>query len=227
MPSPAAPTVLFLCTGNYYRSRFAEILFNHLAGDAGLLHRADSAGLAENCRSRNEGPLSPHARQGLLERGVPLPEPARYPRDATSDDFEGAALVVALKEAEHRPFLAQRFADFLPVVRFWHIDDVQDAPPSAALPALEDEVHGLVRHLIGERITEPRAVVDGDELPDVRDGLTRLDRIILHELDRARKELGRESVPTTMLYGRVIERMDVAMPEFQRVLGRLLGRGQP
>ena len=25
------PTVLFLCTGNYYRSRFAEILFNHLA----------------------------------------------------------------------------------------------------------------------------------------------------------------------------------------------------
>ena len=25
------PVVLFLCSGNYYRSRFAEHLFNHLA----------------------------------------------------------------------------------------------------------------------------------------------------------------------------------------------------
>ena len=27
--------VLFLCTGNYYRSRFAEILFNHAAQSGG------------------------------------------------------------------------------------------------------------------------------------------------------------------------------------------------
>ena len=28
--------VLFLCTGNYYRSRFAEILFNSVAAQMGL-----------------------------------------------------------------------------------------------------------------------------------------------------------------------------------------------
>ena len=39
-------TVLFLCTGNYYRSRFAEVLFNSVDGKMGLPWRASSRGLA-------------------------------------------------------------------------------------------------------------------------------------------------------------------------------------
>ena len=38
--------VLFLCTGNYYRSRFAEMLFNALASRKDLDWTADSRGLA-------------------------------------------------------------------------------------------------------------------------------------------------------------------------------------
>jgi len=36
------PTVLFLCSGNYYRSRFAEIFFNWLAEEKSLSWRAES-----------------------------------------------------------------------------------------------------------------------------------------------------------------------------------------
>ena len=61
------------------------------------------------------------------------------------------------------------------------------------------------------------------DLPDARDGLTRLERAILVELHRAREELGRTSIPTTMLYGRVVERVNVGVPEFQRALQRLVG----
>ena len=39
--------VLFLCSGNYYRSRFAEHLFNWLAAKVNLSWRADS----EACES--------------------------------------------------------------------------------------------------------------------------------------------------------------------------------
>jgi protein-tyrosine-phosphatase len=34
--------VLFLCTGNYYRSRFAELLFNYRARSTGLAWEASS-----------------------------------------------------------------------------------------------------------------------------------------------------------------------------------------
>ena len=60
-----------------------------------------------------------------------------------------------------------------------------------------------------------------DHIPDVRDGLTRLQRIVLFELDRARRELGRESVPTVMLYGRVVEHVPIDEAELQAVLRSL------
>jgi len=63
-----------------------------------------------------------------------------------------------------------------------------------------------------------------DYLPDVRDGLTRLERVILVELSRTQQELKGRNVPTAMLYGRVCEYLNVSVPEFQRVLGRLLGK---
>lgn len=62
-------------------------------------------------------------------------------------------------------------------------------------------------------------------LPDARDGLTRLERVILVELARLENERGGASVPTAMLFGRVVERVDVSAAEFQRVLTRLVGRG--
>ncbi len=63
-----------------------------------------------------------------------------------------------------------------------------------------------------------------DDLPDVRDGLNRIQRIVLYELDKARRELGREFVPTVMLYGRVVERVNISEERFQAVL-RSLGVG--
>ena len=64
-----------------------------------------------------------------------------------------------------------------------------------------------------------------DLLPDVRDGLSRLERVILYELHEAQRELGDRNVPTALLYGRVVEKVDVSIDAFQATLQRLVSPG--
>jgi hypothetical protein len=68
-----------------------------------------------------------------------------------------------------------------------------------------------------------------DRLPDVRDGLTRVERVILWQLHEAQKELAARGMPernvaSALLYGRVVEHVNISVPEFQRVLARLVGK---
>lgn len=64
-----------------------------------------------------------------------------------------------------------------------------------------------------------------DRIPDVRDGLTRVERVVIYVLHQTQKERGGRHVPTAMLYGRVVEHIDISVDELQRVLQRLTGRG--
>ena len=77
-------TVLFLCTGNYYRSRFAEVLFNSVAGKMGLPWRASSRGLALERGVNNVGPMEVSAVKALEARGLrAAAEFGRFPIHAT------------------------------------------------------------------------------------------------------------------------------------------------
>lgn len=67
-------------------------------------------------------------------------------------------------------------------------------------------------------------MTDGfDDLPDVRDGLNRKERAILYCLQQTQQELGDRNVPTIMLYGRVLELVDISRDEFQAILSRFTG----
>ena len=64
-----------------------------------------------------------------------------------------------------------------------------------------------------------------DGLPDARDGLTRAERVVLWALKRAQDENGGRNVSTAMLYGRVVEHLDMSVEELQQILIRLGARG--
>lgn len=141
------PTVLFLCTGNYYRSRFAELLFNARAADQGLSWSAESRGLALERGLHNVGPISLCTLRTLQELGVSVGDQHRLPLTVCESDLASAAHIVALKEAEHRPLLQERFPAWEQRVEFWHIHDVDGAEPDVALAELETEVAGLMARL--------------------------------------------------------------------------------
>lgn len=64
-----------------------------------------------------------------------------------------------------------------------------------------------------------------DRIPDARDGLTRTERVILWQLNEAQREFPDRPVPTALLYGRVVEYVDLSVDEFQNLLRRLVGTG--
>ncbi len=132
--------VLFLCSGNYYRSRFAEELFNHAAKNARLNWRASSRGLALD--PKNIGPVSHFTHQALADRGI-MPS-ARLPLACDVDDLESSHLVVAMKEAEHRFLLAEKFPGWENRVLYWHVHDIDAADPIDALAIIDLLVLELV-----------------------------------------------------------------------------------
>jgi protein-tyrosine phosphatase len=139
--------VLFLCTGNYYRSRFAEEIFNHHAHLEGLSWTAQSRALAIERGTNNVGPLSPFALKGLRERGLVARNANRLPQQCTITDLRAAERIVALKESEHRPLMIERFPGWEHRTEYWQVDDIDVAPPDVALNCIEREIEAMLIRL--------------------------------------------------------------------------------
>lgn len=60
-----------------------------------------------------------------------------------------------------------------------------------------------------------------DAIPDVRDGLTRRERIVLWQLSLLQAERGGRDVPTAQLYGRVVEHLNITPEQLTAILQRL------
>jgi hypothetical protein len=63
-----------------------------------------------------------------------------------------------------------------------------------------------------------------EKIPDVRDGLTREERVVLYVLHQTQKERGDRNVPTVMLWGRVCEYFYISPEDLSMMLARLGAR---
>jgi protein-tyrosine phosphatase len=143
-------TVVFICTGNFYRSRFSEYLFNALARERGLYWRATSRGLKTWTVGTHEGPLSEFAAYRLTALDIPF-DGQRFPIQLAAVDLEDADLVIALKKTEHHPMMVSQFPAWADRITYWHIDDMDCATADESLPICEACVKFLVDALLAEQ----------------------------------------------------------------------------
>lgn len=139
-------SVLFLCTGNYYRSRFAQAVFNDLAAKRKLPWRAFSRGLWLQ-PGINPGKLSIYTQRELEKRKLPLSLAGEEPLPLTREDLERADRVIALKEEEHRPMMRRKFPDCEDTVTYWSVHDLDCSTPEEALPEILERVKCLLDDL--------------------------------------------------------------------------------
>ena len=137
--------VLFICTGNYYRSRYAEIYFNTIAQNLSIDWEADSCGL-DTSGGHNVGPISKFALERLKIRNI-SPDPLRYPRQLEEKDLQEASLIIAINRVEHQPMIERQFPAWADRITYWEIADLNITSADNALSALESNVEKLVANL--------------------------------------------------------------------------------
>jgi len=137
--------ILFVCTGNFYRSRFAEAIFNQKAHDAHSSWVAISRGLQLDPTQHG---ISAYALEELKKRGVPRALWAGAPKALTRADLEQSDYVVLMDEAEHRPMLEKQFPSHEgPKIHYWKIGEADTMSPSQACQLMTKDAEDLLRTL--------------------------------------------------------------------------------
>ncbi len=139
--------VLFLCTANYYRSRFCEELFNHGAARERLPWHGFSRALHAEPAALNHGPMSPLALDFLHKQRIRPVNSLRLPLAVTAFDWRTTERVIAVHAAEHRPLVGAAWPEHASRVEYWNVGDLDVTPPRVALPALVRRIDALLDEL--------------------------------------------------------------------------------
>lgn len=131
---------LFLCTGNYYRSRFAEYYLRHLIANTDLRWTTASRGLALS--DANEGALSIYTQRECERLGVST-EPLDLPKHLLEADLISSDHVIAVKETEHRALMRNSFPEWEDRIDYWEVHDLDCATPKETLGVLRELVENL------------------------------------------------------------------------------------
>ena len=133
--------ILFICTGNYYRSRFAEAYFNYRIDELNSNATAFSRGLKIHLA---EPGISPHTKNKLNLLGIPLHYTSKERRALTENDLKSASTAFCLYEKEHRPMILEQFPEYAEEVRYWDFPDLDEASPDFILNAIQRKVDNLL-----------------------------------------------------------------------------------
>jgi protein-tyrosine phosphatase len=133
--------VLFICTGNYYRSRFAEAVFNYHAERRQSRWTAFSRGLAIHLA---EGYLSVYTAEALNTRQIHLRHTGPARASLSEEDLLGSSYRIAMDRSEHLQMMLDQFPRWADQIDYWDVSDIPFRSSSDALPEIELKVMQLL-----------------------------------------------------------------------------------
>jgi protein-tyrosine phosphatase len=141
--------LLFLCTGNYYRSRLAEEIFNFHTTRDNIAACAVSRGLGNQWPNpNNPGPISKKAKQFLLALGIKTSSPDRMPLPCLEEDLNQASQVICLSKREHKAMFKAKFPHYpIENITFWEIGDVGVQGVQEAMTQIYEQTRSLMTSL--------------------------------------------------------------------------------
>jgi protein-tyrosine phosphatase len=133
--------VLFVCTGNYYRSRFAEAIFNHHAEQRQIPWTAFSRGLAVHLA---EGYLSTFTTEALEIRKIELRHTGPGRIALSEGDLLRSDYRIAMDRSEHFRMMINQFPTWAGQIDYWDVSDIPFRASSEALAEIEFKVMQLL-----------------------------------------------------------------------------------
>jgi protein-tyrosine phosphatase len=136
--------ILFICTGNYYRSRFAEAVFNHHAELQQIPWTAFSRGLAVHLA---EGYLSPLTLDALGELKIELRHTGTERLQLSESDLLHSDRRIALDRTEHFAMMREQFPNWADQIEYWDVPDFVFESHVRALPEIERRTLQLLKEI--------------------------------------------------------------------------------
>jgi len=136
--------ILFICTGNYYRSRFAEAVFNYHAELQQISWSAFSRGLAVHLA---EGYLSPLTLLALDEREIELRHTGADRQQLSITDLLHSDRRIALDRTEHFAMIREQFPGWADKIEYWEVPDLLFESHLSALPEIERRTLQLLKEV--------------------------------------------------------------------------------
>jgi protein-tyrosine phosphatase len=133
--------VLFICTGNFYRSRFAEAVFNYHAERRQIPWAAFSRGLAVHLA---EGDLSTFTAEALNARQIELRHTGSGRIRLSEYDLLKSKCRIAMDRSEHFQMMLNQFPAWADQIDYWDVSDLPFRSSSDALPEIELKVMQLL-----------------------------------------------------------------------------------
>ena len=161
-----AKQILFVCTGNLYRSKYAEACFNYLCMQNNVKNiRAFSRGLmVKDTKEYDHGKftfplrLSKYAYEKMENRGIPIFLIGATNQGIDEYDCESASKIILMNRKEHLPIMEKKFPNYLDKVVCMGVGDVNYLPelnyqgetwePNKALDRIELDVGNLFSKML-------------------------------------------------------------------------------